>query len=363
MNRKHFILIITMLLGCNMSFSQKRPSVPWTVPKAEKKALTNKKTKNAKVSSTTFKSKVNSSKQNYKRISNQAYFKITPKSVSFGPNGGTKTFQVISSTAWHISTGTGIWGQLKKNGNKLTLNVEPNYSTSSRIDYFEITSGSKTIRVNITQSVKPYLLVSSQEINFPSSGGSKLITINSSKEWSISMNTYYSWAHLTRDGNQICVYVDKNTIPNHRTDYFTIKSGDTEKRIKILQHGTNVSAYIKEVWVERNAYDSYGNKGMMIHVNFDVKGMLNQAGQVAVYFYGSDGSPLKDKNGVYCTSEGDVATHVDFTPDYENCSFKDLSIFMPYDELHTKRIKSCYFNILLWNGDSEIARRDKNYFK
>lgn len=345
-----------------MSFSQKRPSVPWTGPKAEKKGPINKKPKNAKVSSTTFKSKVNSSKQNYRRISNQAYFKITPKSVNFGPYGGTKTFKVISSTAWKIRTGTGIWGRLKKNGNKLTLYVDTNYSTSSRIDYFEIESGSKIIRVDITQSVRPYLLVSSQEINFPSSGGSQSITINSSNEWSFGMSTYYSWAHLTRDGNQIRVHVGENTSPNQRTDYFTIKSGDSEKRIKILQHA-NVSAYINEVWVERNAYDSYGNKGMMIHVNFDVKGMLNQTGQVAVYFYGLDGNPLKDKNDVYCTSEGNVATHVDFTPNYENCSFKDMSIFMPYDELHTKRTKSCYFNILLWNGDSEIARRDKNYFK
>ena len=101
---------------------------------------------------------------------------------------------------------------------------------------------------------------------------------------------------------------------------------------------------------------------MKIHVKFDINGMLNRRGQAAAYFYYTNGNPLKDTNGRCSTSNGNVATHVDFTPNYENCTFNDLSIFMPYSELHMNKSASCYFTISLWCGNNEVTQSDKTYF-
>ena len=102
---------------------------------------------------------------------------------------------------------------------------------------------------------------------------------------------------------------------------------------------------------------------MKIHIKFDINGMLNKRGQTAVYFYYTNGNPLKDTNERFCTLDGNVATQVDFTPNYENCTFNDLSIFMPYSELHQSKSASCFFTISIWNGNKEITQSERIYFE
>ena len=91
--------------------------------------------------------------------------------------------------------------------------------------------------------------------------------------------------------------------------------------------------------------------------------MLNRSGQAAAYFYCPNGTPIKDTNGSNRTSDGNVATHVNFTPNYENCTFNDLAIFMPYSELHLSRTTSCYFTISIWNGNNEVTQSGRNSFQ
>ena len=70
----------------------------------------------------------------------------------------------------------------------------------SLCDYFEISSGTKTCRVNISQAgmSQAYLNVIPTNTTFTSSGGSQTIHIDTNSDWSISVNTN-SWGHLTRN--------------------------------------------------------------------------------------------------------------------------------------------------------------------
>lgn len=79
-------------------------------------------------------------------------FSISPTSVQFSPEGGTKVFIVKSNSPWKISTNTNSWGHLEKSGNTLTLTVDTNTGQSSRSDHFELVSGGKSIRVSISQA-------------------------------------------------------------------------------------------------------------------------------------------------------------------------------------------------------------------
>jgi len=305
---------------------------------------------------------------------NDSYLSVSPSSVSFDSNGGSRTLSVSSSDSWRISTNTYDWGHLSKSGNSLILRVDANNSSESRTDYFEITSGSKTYRVNISQSGmrQVYLNVNPTSTSFSSSGGSQTIYIDTNTDWNISVNTN-SWGHLTKNGNQLTLRVDANSSTSQRTDYFCIKAGSIEKRINITQSGSSSNSYnstssrvsgsIRNIWIDHNVSDSYGNKGMRIHVKFDINGMLNRTGQAAAYFYYANGNPLRDTNGSNRTSDGNVATHVNFTPNYENCTFNDLSIFMPYTELHLSQTTSCYFTISIWNGNTEVAQSGTNSFQ
>ena len=309
--------------------------------------------------------KVNISQEGKK----ETEFSVSKTSLTFSAGGGSETIVVESSSDWEVYLYPNSWGHLSRNGNTLALKVEPNWSQYNRIDYFCLKSGDKTIKVNISQEGKKEteFSVSKTSLTFSAGGGSETIFVEGGSDWWVFVYPN-SWVHLSRDGNTLALKVDPNYSRYGRSDYFSLKSGNTIIRVDISQEGkgqsqgTIVTGNVTKVWVEHNVIDSYGNKGMIIHVKFDINGMLNKTGQCAAYFYSSNGNPLKDSNQKYRTSNGNVATHVDFTPDYQNSTFNDLAIFMPYSEFHLSQNTSCYFTISLWNGNNEVARSSKYYF-
>lgn len=174
---------------------------------------------------------------NNNRTTEQSYFSISSSRADFPASGGSKTFTVNSSSTWHIDTGTNGWGSLSKSGNKLTLTVGANPNASSRSDYFILRSGSRTLRVDFSQSGEATLSVSQENLNFESSGGAKTISITSNGSWSISTDPA-SWGHISRSGNQLTLTVDANSSTSSRSDYFDIKAGSKTQRVRISQAGS-----------------------------------------------------------------------------------------------------------------------------
>lgn len=175
-------------------------------------------------------------------VTNNTIISVSSDNLQFSSSGGTKTITISSNASWQIGTGTTSWGHLTRNGNQLSIKIDENTSTSPRTDWFTIKSGSQERRIEIAQSgaskSQASLSVSSEKLQFDSSGGTKTITITSSGSWQIGTGTY-SWGHLTRNGNQLTVKIDENNGTELRTDYFTVKSGNLERRITISQSGSH----------------------------------------------------------------------------------------------------------------------------
>jgi len=295
---------------------------------------------------------------------------IDPLEVSIGSNGGNTTLSVTANRAWEITDNDNEWLLLSKNGNNLELNVGANNSLESRSGYFEVSSRKKTFWVYVTQDEKsqPFPYLYPDNIYFSSDGGTQTIDIIAQKEWKVSVGTY-SWGHLTRNGDNLTLTVVPSDLYKSRDDYFKVKSGSVEKTFRIMQGGTSlstkgavastISCNIDKIWAERDFTGPKQELGARIHVVFDVSGMLNVKGSVAVYFYGSDGTPLKDTNGIFTTSHGEVATHEYFEPPYENSTYTDFTIFMPYSELHLSKPMPCSFSVSIWNENQTIARSGK----
>ena len=377
--RRLLSLFLCILICSITCFSQKRQTIDRT-----KEKIVNKTTiKRSKVSSSTEKGNTNkpkvvsavpkqSQKKPVKYTSKKSYFSISSQYASFGSDGGNRTFTVSSSAAWKISVNTANWGHLSRSGNTLYLRVDANNSSSSRTDYFTISSGSKSIRVDISQGKRNSLSVSTESLSFSSAGGSRTITVNSSSSWKIGTKTY-DWGHLSTDGNTVTIRVDANTSINSRTDYFTIKSGNLEKRINISQSGntqtTSNNATIKSVYVSNDA-DVDGEKGLSVKVSFDVSGMKEHEGRVSCYFYDSNGNALIDKNNRYNTSgtPSNVASGEDIKPPYDNCTYTDFEIKIPYSELHLSSTysRTLRVDVIVWDNYSgsgkEVARKDGTTF-
>ena len=89
-----------------------------------------------------------------------------------------------------------------------------------------------------------------------------------------------------------------------------------------------------------------GKLGMRIKQNFLIYNAQGKKCIMAAYFYNADNDkPLRDRNGIKASVDGNVADFTEFTPNYTNTQYNDLSLFMPYDELElgsgTFRLK-CY---------------------
>lgn len=360
------ILCAAFLLCAGLACAQQRKRIDRSVPAKEQRAQTKAP------SSASSKTRKRTSTATAGRRS--SYFGISSRSASFGPGGGTKTFTVSSSSPWRIKVSTLHWGHLSRNGNTLTLRIDKNTERSVRTGYFEISTGKRSIRVDISQDKGATLDVSSSSLNFAATGGSRTITVNSSGEWRIGTRTY-DWGHLTVNGNTLTVMVDENTNTTQRTDYFTVKSGDMERRINITQQGKTAvlqpsrTATIKSVTVNNDA-DVDGKKGLSVKVSFNIKGMKGHDAKMSCYFHDSAGNALIDTNGAYCTSgkTPKVAVSREFKPLYENTVFTNLEVKIPYDELHLQGLypRTLKVDVIIWDyttsSPTEMARKYNTTF-
>ena len=113
--------------------------------------------------------------------------------------------------------------------------------------------------------------------------------------------------------------------------------------------------------VEHNVYQS-DRKGMLIKVTFDVSGYKDVPSQAVAYFETQSGEPLKNLDDDFETTAGNVCAYTDFQPDYEDTTYTDLEIFMPYDELHVDTTSELRFYISLYDKSKDEFFGSSDYF-
>lgn len=72
--------------------------------------------------------------------------------------------------------------------------------------------------------------------------------------------------------------------------------------------------------------------GMRMRVNFTVNGMKDTDAYLAIHFQTKDDTKLSAKPGIYRDVNGNLAAFKTLKPDYEETDYKDLELFLPYDE-------------------------------
>ena len=120
---------------------------------------------------------------------------------------------------------------------------------------------------------------------------------------------------------------------------------------------------ISDVSVEHNVFEN-DQKGMRIHINFNVINKKDTTCEITAYFRYRSGTPLKDYNNSYTTSDGHVSVGQTFTPKYYNTSYNDIILFMPYNELHINSAGKydLEFFIQLHDKRSNELLAESNYY-
>lgn len=271
---------------------------------------------------------------------------VSTSDVEFSANGGSRTIEIYTDGECQISTQPESWVHATINGNSISLSVDENPGTK-RTDYFVIKSGSYTERINISQAGKhaSFLNPSQTNISVSHSGGTRTITVTTDGTWEFGTDTE-SWIDLSRSGNTITLDISSYSGSSDRSDYFTIKSGNLEKRINITQTADNTPrAEVNRVWVEHNiqrtGYNSvynaywgwqqvpYNYYVMRIHVDFDVDNMKGKTIRVCAFFYDEDGDEMTTSNNQYRAPDGQVTVQKTATPGYKNTNYSDVALEIP----------------------------------
>ncbi|CAN5868051.1 hypothetical protein BH20ACI4_BH20ACI4_35200 [soil metagenome] len=76
-----------------------------------------------------------------------------------------------------------------------------------------------------------------------------------------------------------------------------------------------------------------GKSGMRMTINFTVTGLKEKDSYLAIHFQTRDGDPLPANPGDYRDVKGNLAVFQTLKPDYDETLYKDLKLFLPYDEI------------------------------
>ena len=112
------------------------------------------------------------------------------------------------------------------------------------------------------------------------------------------------------------------------------------------------TAQIKRTWLEYDVTQD-GEQGMKIHLEFNVQDMKGTLGKAIAYFEHPKGTGLKDRNGRYTTTNGNVCASTTFRPGYDDTYYENLAFFIPYTELHIRPGERTYYcQVLLENAET-----------
>ncbi len=130
----------------------------------------------------------------------------------------------------------------------------------------------------------------------------------------------------------------------------------TPKPTSTLTSSVNAKTKFDKVWVDYNVTED-GERGMRIHVKFEVSGMEGVDSYLMVYFQKSDGTSLTTGSSVYGSMDGKVAAKKALKPGYDVTVYKDLEVFMPYSELNlTKGKYNLKMDIDLADDDEKLIQ-------
>ncbi len=105
-----------------------------------------------------------------------------------------------------------------------------------------------------------------------------------------------------------------------------------ESKPSTLEDDPSITVKFDGVTVDYNVEEK-GQTGMRMRVNFTVTGMKDKDGYLAIHFQKRDGEAIPANPGEYRDVKGDLAAFQTIKPDYDETLYKDLELFMPYDEI------------------------------
>ena len=227
---------------------------------------------------------------------------------------------------------------------KLTLasgeTLEGNFKDGSPFGDFVITDEEGNVRRE-TFGEAAYLNVNGRvELEETVSCSAQTRTYEVTTDWeTFEVSGLPDWIELySQSDGSFSLRISSNNSIHERSGRVLVKAGGMTVPIYIDQEADENAVYgeIKRTW-ENDALRGTGifaTNGKEIHLEFDVWNLLGKDCEAVAFFEFSTGQRLDDTNGQYRSSDGQVAALTRFRPAYEWTTYHDLTLYIPYAEMH-----------------------------
>ncbi|MBR6111981.1 MAG: BACON domain-containing protein [Paludibacteraceae bacterium] len=182
-------------------------------------------------------------KEGFNNIKEQCdVFEVSKDSLNFSYEGGIEYISVRSVSDWNLENISSSMLEISREGDDIIVVCARN-DGGDRSDWFEIKSGSKSIRVEIKQTE-----ASNQEetesnqsdemathtVEFDSNGGQQVLTVVGNESWEL-LNTSSAMMSVSKsDDREIKIYCYENT-GGAREDWFVVKIGNRKTKVIVSQ--------------------------------------------------------------------------------------------------------------------------------
>lgn len=75
-------------------------------------------------------------------------------------------------------------------------------------------------------------------------------------------------------------------------------------------------------------------------ISFKANNCAGKNGKCVLFLFHENGNPVKDKNGAFCTTDGQVCSSAAFSPKYASAQFSDFRMRLPLSEFHLDGVKT-----------------------
>lgn len=118
----------------------------------------------------------------------------------------------------------------------------------------------------------------------------------------------------------------------------TKKPFNYKKGATVSRNSEGVTFKVIRKWVDYNVTED-GQKGMRIHVNFEVTGLKGVDSLLAVRVMKENGDILTNSNSSYSNDAGELEVTFSMKPGFDTTVFKDADVFLPYNQIIISRGK------------------------
>lgn len=169
---------------------------------------------------------------------------VSKADISFASSGGREGITVNTNAKSFSVTQLPAWCMVDKNPSSFFLVCTANTGTATRTDYFMVTAGDKTVRINVSQAGKNQttntitLSTSTQDLSFDANGGRTVIDVKTNaSDYRIGLLPNWCKVEAKHPGwfSLVC---DAHYSNQSRSNWFYIRAGGKEIRIDIRQSGT-----------------------------------------------------------------------------------------------------------------------------